>query len=147
MRVAAAFLADAANLREGTLSVLSGFINTINREEFPAALGATLVVVVEYDEIEARRGEQHRTFKAWCEPAAGGGEIFSIDGTFSLSHASDSFGYIPMVIPLHEAVVPMTGSYRITFEGQGLERVDVRFYANATTLPDLNEELPTESDN
>ena len=56
MKIAAAFLADAANVREGTLGVLSGFINTINRDEYPAPLGATLVVVVEYDENEARRG-------------------------------------------------------------------------------------------
>lgn len=139
MRVAAAFLADAANVREGTLGVLSGFINTINREEFPAPLGAALVVVVEYDENEARRGEQHRTFRARCEPAVGGAEIFNLDGTFSLGTTSDSFGYIPMVFALQEVEVPMTGSYRIIFEGEGLERVDVRFYANATTLPEIDD--------
>ncbi|WP_017792182.1 DUF6941 family protein [Leucobacter salsicius] len=146
MRVAAAFLADAANVREGTLGVLSGFINTINREEFPAPLGAALVVVVEYDETEARRGEQQRTFRARCEPAVGGAEIFNLDGTFSLGASSDAFGYIPMVFSLHEVEVPMTGSYRIVFEGEGLERVDVRFYANATNLPDLDDELAPNSD-
>lgn len=146
MRVAAAFLADAANVREGTLGVLSGFINTINREEYPAPLGAVFVVVVEYDENEARRGEQQRTFRARCEPAVGGAEIFNLDGTFSLGSASDAFGYIPMVFSLQEVEVPMTGSYRIIFEGEGLERVDVRFYANAINMPDLNSELAPESD-
>ena len=135
MRIAAAFLADAANVREGTLGVLSGFINTINRESFPAKLGATLVVVVEYDENEARRGDPERSFRARCEPAVGGGEVFSLEGNFSLGGGSDSFGYIPMVFPLQDAQVPMAGSYRIIFEGTGLERVDVRFYANPTTLP------------
>jgi hypothetical protein len=33
----------------------------------------------------------------------------------------------------------MPGTYRIIFEGTGLERVDVRFYANATSMPDLDE--------
>ncbi|MBP1326016.1 hypothetical protein JOF28_001248 [Leucobacter exalbidus] len=141
MRVAAAFLADAANVREGTLSVLSGFINTINREEYPAPLGATLVVVVEYDENEARRGEQQRTFRARCEPSIGGAEIFNIEGQFSLESSADAFGYIPMVFALQEVEIPMTGSYRIIFEGDGLERVDVRFYANSTTMPDLDNEL------
>lgn len=140
MRVAAAFLADAANVREGTLGVLSGFINTINREEYPAPLGATLVVVVEYDENEARRGDPQRTFRARCEPAVGGGEIFSLEGTFSLGGGSDSFGYIPMVFALSEAKIPRPGSYRIIFEGVGLERVDVRFYANATSMPDLDDD-------
>ncbi|WP_053384283.1 DUF6941 family protein [Leucobacter celer] len=138
MRVAAAFLADAANVREGTLGVLSGFINTINREEFPAPLGATLVVVVEYDENEARRGDPERTFRARCEPAVGGGEIFSLEGNFSLGGGNDSFGYIPMVFQLADARIPMPGTYRIIFEGTGLERVDVRFYANATSMPDLD---------
>lgn len=139
MKIAAAFLADAANIREGTLGVLSGFINTINREEFPASLGATLVVVVEYDENEARRGDPERTFRARCEPAVGGGEIFSLEGTFSLGGGNDSFGYIPMVFPLTEAQIPMPGSYRIVFEGTGLERVDVRFYANPTSMPDIED--------
>ncbi|WP_053387617.1 DUF6941 family protein [Leucobacter japonicus] len=140
MRVAAAFLADAANVREGTLGVLSGFINTINRDEYPANLGATLVVVVEYDENEARRGDPERTFRARCEPTVGGGEIFNLEGTFSLGGGNDSFGYIPMVFPLNDAQVPSPGSYRIVFEGSGLERVDVRFYANATTLPSFDDE-------
>mgnify|MGYP003466909484 FL=1 len=139
MKIAAAFLADAANVREGTLGVLSGFINTINRDEYPAPLGATLVVVVEYDENEARRGDPERTFRARCEPAGGGAEVFSLEGTFSLGGGNDSFGYIPMVFALSDAQVPMPGSFRIVFEGTGLERVDVRFYANATTMPDFEE--------
>ena len=139
MRVAAAFLADAANVREGTLGVLSGFINTINREEYPAPMGATLVVVVEYDENEARRGEQQRTFMARCEPAIGGANVFSLDGSFTLGASNDSFGYVPMVFNLQEAEIPMAGSYRIIFEGTGLERVDVRFYANSTNMPDLGD--------
>ncbi|EYT54137.1 hypothetical protein H490_0109155 [Leucobacter sp. UCD-THU] len=139
MRVAAAFLADAANVREGTLSVLSGFINTINRESYPAPLGATLVIVVEYDESEARRGDPERSFRARCEPAVGGAEVFGLEGTFSLGGGNDASGYIPMVFPLTEAQVPMPGSYRIVFEGTGLERVDVRFYANATAMPPLDE--------
>ncbi|UOQ57760.1 hypothetical protein MUN78_02640 [Leucobacter allii] len=140
MRVAAAFLADAANVREGTLGVLSGFINTINRDEYPAPLGATLVVVVEYDENEARRGDPERSFRARCEPTVGGGEVFGLEGNFSLGGGNDSFGYIPMVFQLSEAQIPMPGSYRIVFEGTGLERVDVRFYANANSLPSLDDE-------
>lgn len=138
MRVAAAFLADAANTREGTLSVLSGFINTITRDEYPAKLGATLVVVVEYDEDEARRGDPERTFRARCEPTVGGSEVFSLEGNVSLGGGNDSFGYIPMIFQLADAQVPMPGTYRIIFEGAGLERVDVRFYANASTMPGLD---------
>ena len=140
MRIAAAFLADAANVREGTLGVLSGFINTINREQYPAPLGATLVVVVEYDENEARRGDPERSFRARCEAAVGGPELFSVEGTFSLGGGNDSFGYIPMVFQLNEAQIPMPGTYRIVFEGTGLERVDVRFYANSTAMPSLDED-------
>jgi hypothetical protein len=139
MKIAAAFLADAANIREGTLGVLSGFINTINRPEYPAPLGTSLVVVVEYDESEARRGDPKRSFRARCEPAVGGPELFNIEGTFSLEGGNDSFGYIPMVFSLAEAQITMPGSYRIIFEGTGLERVDVRFYANATSMPSLDE--------
>lgn len=140
MRVAAAFLADAANVREGTLGVLSGFINTINRETFPAPLGATFVVVVEYDEDEGRRGDPDRTFRVRCEPTVGGAEVFGIEGTFALGGGNDSFGYIPMVFPMAEAQIPRPGSYRIVFEGTGLERVNVRFYANATSLPELTDD-------
>lgn len=139
MRVAAAFLADAANVREGTLGVLSGFINAFNREEFPASLNATLVVVVEYDEQESRRSAQERSFTAWCEPAVGGEELFKLEGAFTLEGGDDSAGYVPMVFPLDEAEIPEPGSYRIVFEGSGLERVDIRFYANATSLPELGD--------
>lgn len=139
MRVAAAFLADAANVREGTLGVLSGFINTFNRQEYPAPLSASLVVVVEYDEIEARRSDQERAFTARCEPAVGGEELFNLEGTFSLGGGNDSAGYVPMVFGLSEARIPMPGSYRIVFEVTGLERVDIRFYANATTMPSLDD--------
>ena len=51
------------------------------------------------------------------------------------SHAS---GYVPMVFSLGELKIPKPGSYRIVFEGDGLERTDVRFYANATSLPSLD---------
>jgi len=98
------------------------------------------VVVVEYDENEARRGDPERAFRARCEPAIGGGELFNLEGTFSLGGGNDSFGYIPMVFQLAEAQIPYPGSYRIIFEGTGLERVDVRFYANATSLPSLEDE-------
>lgn len=138
MRVAAAFLADAANVREGTLGVLSGFINTINRQQYPAPLGATLVVVVEYDENEARRGDPERSFRARCEPAVGGQPLFNLEGNFSLGGGNDTFGYIPMIFSLTEAQIPEPGSYRIVFEGTGLERVDVRFYANSTEMPSLD---------
>ena len=140
MRVAAAFLADAANVREGTVSVLSGFINNINREKFPAPLKASLVVVVEYDDDEARRGSPERSFRARCEPTLGGTELFNIEGKFSLGSGSDSYGYVPMVFSLHDAKIPMPGSYRIVFEGDGLERTDVRFYANSTSLPPIDSE-------
>lgn len=139
MKIAAAFLVDAANVREGTLGVLSGFINIINRPEYPAPLGASLVVVVEYDENEARRGDPERSFRARCEPAVGGAELFSLEGKFSLDGGNDSYGYIPMVSALVDAQITMPGSYRIIFEGTGLERVDVRFYANATSMPSLDE--------
>lgn len=139
MRVAAAFLADAANVREGTLGVLSGFINVFNRDQYPAPLNASLVVVVEYDELEARRGGGDRTFMARCEPAVGGEELFKLEGSFSVAGGKDAAGYVPMVFPLSEARIPMPGSYRIVFEGTGLERVDIRFYANSTTMPSLDD--------
>lgn len=139
MRVAAAFLADAANVREGTVSVLSGFINSINREQYPAPLKASLVVVVEYDDDEARRGSPERNFRARCESTFGGGELFKIEGKFTLGGGNDAYGYVPMVFSLHDAKIPQAGSYRIVFEGDGLERTDVRFYANATSLPPIDE--------
>ncbi|MFV0435504.1 MAG: DUF6941 family protein [Leucobacter sp.] len=139
MKVAAAFLADAANVREGTLGVLSGFINTINRAEYPAELGVSFVVVVEYDEDEARRGTTERHFRARCEPSVGGAELFNVDGSFTLGEASDASGYVPMVFDISEAVIPEPGSYRIVFEGDGLARIDVRLYANSTEMPSLEE--------
>ena len=57
MRLAIGTLADAANVREGTLSLLSAGINVLERGECPAPLGASLALLLEipaqhaFDEI------------------------------------------------------------------------------------------------
>lgn len=49
MRLQAAVLCDAANVREGLLNILSGGISRAYREELPASLGVVLALLVEVD--------------------------------------------------------------------------------------------------
>lgn len=140
MKVVAAFLADAANVRENTLNVLSGFINTLNREEFPAPMGCVFVVCIEYDEIEARRGVTDHQFRIECEDAVTGETIFGLNGGFTLRPAGDSIGTLPLLFNIADATVRTPGSYRMVFTSEGLAHTIVRFYVNPISLPSLDGE-------
>lgn len=81
------------------------------------------------------------TAPSWpaASPPSAAKSFFKLEGSFSVAGGKDAAGYVPMVFPLSEARIPMPGSYRIVFEGTGLERVDIRFYANSTTMPSLDD--------
>ena len=55
MRLAMAILADAANIREGMLNVLSAGVSEMWRKDFPAPFGAVLPLLIELDEKELKR--------------------------------------------------------------------------------------------
>ena len=50
MRLAMAILADAANVREGMLNVLSAGVSEMWRKDFPAPFGAVLPLLIELDQ-------------------------------------------------------------------------------------------------
>src|SRR5690625_2998602 len=109
MKLATAFLADAANVREGMLSVLSGFVNQIQRPEYPAALGVTLVIVVELEPA----GEEANSLiqlSFQLHKDLDGSEIAASAAELEIKGDMLRRGFIPITLPLHDLEIPDAGT-------------------------------------
>jgi len=128
MKLATAFLADAANVREGLLNVLSGFVNQIQRPEYPAALGVALVIVVEIEPMGEDVNsliqlsfELHRDLD--------GAEIAASEAELEIKGDMLRRAFIPITLPLHDLEIPETGTYSLTVRA-GDEEVGFELYAD-----------------
>ncbi len=128
MKIAAAFLADAANVRENTLSVLSGFINQLYRTEFPAVFGATLVIVTDVL-VEAGGPSIKVSFSFSLRSSQTGQVLWGEDGELEIEAEAGRRGYIPILIPLTDLEIPEPGSYEITVR-LGDDQRRIEFYAD-----------------
>lgn len=128
MKLATAFLADAANVREGMLSVLSGFVNQIQRPEYPAALGVTLVIVVELEPA----GEETSSLiqlSFQLRKDLDGAEIAASEAELEIKGDMLRRAFIPITLPLHDLEIPDAGMYSLTVRA-GDEEVGFELYAD-----------------
>jgi hypothetical protein len=114
MNVAAAFLCDAATVREGLLHVLGGGVTRLWRDEFPAPMNVAIALLLELDRSEL--GRPHQLEMAVMDED--GGSVATVQGGFQFPpQPSLEFGenaVIPFTVPLHEAAVPKVGPYSIS---------------------------------
>lgn len=132
MRIKSVFLAEAANVREGTLGVLSGFLNHFARSEFPATLGCVLVAVMSADPLldALPREIQFRLTYGLKEEEA---ETVFMEGSISVQAGGDRVAYLPIIFGLADAPLPAAGHYELILEIAGMvERLD--FYADDLTV-------------
>ena len=118
MRVAIAVLADAANVREGTLSILSAGINTTWRPEYPALLQAVLALLIEIpqeDQIDSFELEVsfRRLDGGSTDPLPIGSAKVESEGITDGGPAN----VVPLVLGLEGFEIPAAGSYQFELYG------------------------------
>ncbi len=131
MRFNAAFLADAASVREGLLHVLGGGVARVGRPLFPAPLDCVLVAQLSIPQDELRENYQLTVTITDDE----GKMASQLGATFAHSPfpvvdlAEGEDAHIPMVLPTAGMVLPHPGLYHLTISIPEGTESDVTFYA------------------
>lgn len=128
MRIATALLADGANVREGTVSILSGFINQIQRTEFPSTLEATLVIVIEF-EPNSDDYDQDIDLAFRLHDTESGTEVVSNEAELRVEGTNSRRGYVPIMLPLDDLEIPSPGTYLFRIDVGG-DHVTFELYAD-----------------
>ena len=131
MKLSTLMLADHAEIREGTLGVLSGFVNQLWRDEFPSQLRVYLVAVAEATPEEIGTGAVSSKFEFWCEGQDGSDPLLKGNGMIETQLDGARGGYFPMVFDLSPIEIPEPGEYVIRFTLDGEEAGAYVFYADA----------------
>ena len=86
------------------------------RPEFPATLGADLVVVAAPDENEIRAGKVSSEFRFWCVREGYSEPIFEGNGRLDSESSGGREGVMPMALDLRNIRIDGPGTYTIYFE-------------------------------
>lgn len=121
MRVAIAALADAVNVREGMINLLSAGVTTLFRESFPAPFGADLALMLELgkQDLEAD-GVVGLAIQVHDDAGA---EIGSVQGELGWSQSETWPAQIPAAINLGDLLLPHPGRYEVRIYIQGTEEI------------------------
>jgi len=130
MKLSTLMLADHAEIREGTLAVLSGYINQLQRDSYPSLLRVYFVAVTEADSEEIRIGTVNSQFEFWCERRGQTEAILRGSGSVEAHLSGSRGGYFPMVFDLSLVEVPEPGEYVLWFSIDGLKAGSYTFYAD-----------------
>lgn len=138
IRIGAAFLCDAASIRDGLLFVLGGGITLIVRPSYPAPLDSTLAVVL-YAALPVNEVTDYVLEGELRSVDTGEKvEIFKLEGNVVLGmpgeHASN------VIIPLNPIGLAEPGNYALELRLDGGEPFAVPFTAVASAVVGLEEE-------
>ena len=129
MRLAVATLCDAANVREGTLSVLGAGLNTLLRAEYPAPLGLWFALLLEVPPAESGRTVRLEIRVQECNAPANAEPLALVEGEFTTEEAAGTSTYVPMPLDFSAVGVPSAGEYELVVQVAGKEHARVPFYA------------------
>lgn len=122
MEVTTALLCDFAQVREGLLFVSSGGITRCWRDEFPAALGVQLALIIEVDEIESKRPHELQVVVVGED----GKQYGELKGGFQIERGPEARPHektaVPMTIDLRPVGVDKYGPYDISIYVDGQHR-------------------------
>jgi hypothetical protein len=123
MKLSYAFLADYARVENGKVYVIGGGVTVLWRPEFPAAIGATVVMSFAYNATEAG---SERSIQLRVNDADGNEIAPALEGTFVLPPRNEG---VPTSVPLEAAfaigmapnipVIPSPGNYVIEISADG----------------------------
>lgn len=139
MKLSYAFLADYASVENGKVYVVGGGITILWRAEFPAAIGATIVMSFAYNAVEA--GE-NRPIKIQINDADGNEIAPPLEGSILLPPRAEG---VPTSVPLEAAyaigmapnipVIPEPGNYAIELSADGNHVRSLPFAAAVAIAP------------
>lgn len=116
MRIAMATLADAVNVREGMLSVLSAGVNMIGRSEFPSSLGATLALMLEIPGPVDHGTISIQGSLVQVDSQEKVKEVGKFEANIDYGIGEERSANIPMPIPLETMPIPEIGSYELRIQ-------------------------------
>ncbi|WP_111467054.1 DUF6941 family protein [Microbacterium suaedae] len=130
MRIAMAVAADAANVREGMMNVLSAGVTQFVREEYPARLGIDVALMIEITPEElASNGAIEARFTL---VAPSGETVAAIDGEFAWAGSeAESSSYLAAPVSFRDAVVPEPGTYVIRIAVADLDEIVIKLTGHA----------------
>jgi hypothetical protein len=132
MRVAAAFLCDAATIREGLLNVLGAGVTNLRRESFPAPLGISLVYMAEA--IGADDLSQPHTLTIDVRAVDDQQVIAHVEASWVADLASETDvtvpNYAPIVVPFDQVALAKPGYYEVTIDLKGVDTRTITFRAD-----------------
>lgn len=129
MQVTAAFLCDAASVREGLLHVLGGGITRLWRQEFPAPLGVSVALLLELHRQELDRPHELNIIVMGedGQPIAEAKGGFQAPTNPALEVHEGLL--VPMTLDLRTASLPSAGAYTVDISVDGEHRRSLHFSA------------------
>lgn len=128
MQVAAAFLCDFAEVREGLLFALGGGITRLWRDAFPASMEASLALLLELHQTEGATQHQLQVLVQGED----GQRVGEVKAAFQMGAAEVDVGenlLLPIVLDLRTARLPAPGSYAVEIVIDGTHQRTIQFKA------------------
>lgn len=123
MRVAIAVLADAVNVRENMMNILSAGVSFATSTDYPTPLGLDLALMIELEEADVSAANTTQIQAAVVDPS---GEVTAeVQGELGWA-ASDIWPqYVPAPIVLREHMVARPGRYTVQVRVGELDPIDL----------------------
>lgn len=128
MQVAAAFLCDFAEVREGLLFALGGGITRLWRDAFPASMEASLALLLELHQTEGATQHQLQVLVQGED----GQRVGEVKAAFQMGAAEVDVGenlLLPIALDLRPARLPAPGSYAVEIVMDGTHQRTIQFKA------------------
>lgn len=128
MQVAAAFLCDFAEVREGLLFALGGGITRLWRDAFPASMEASLALLLELHQTEGATQHQLQVLVQGED----GQRVGEVKAAFQMGAAEVDVGenlLLPIALDLRPARLPAPGSYAVEIVLDGTHQRTIQFKA------------------
>jgi hypothetical protein len=129
MEITTVLLCDHVQVREGLLFVVGGGITRLRRPAYPAALGAGLAVVIEFEQIEAENAHQFGLVIVGED----GEEVGRVEAEIQVGDRERTYPgeniQVPLAIDMSGASLPKTGAYEVHVSVDADHRGTVQFWA------------------
>ena len=118
MELSVAAICDAAQVREGLLSVLSAGVNRVWRETYPAPMGVMLALLVEMTPGEAKTPHEIRIRVEDADGRDRLAEVLAAFQTTGISSLNDpgELLLMPLTVDFRNIQLPAPGRYQIVLD-------------------------------